>query len=281
MKFGRWYNVFTLCYSGDGGADGAAAGGTEGDGAAAGDGSDGAAAGGTVVPAAGKSKTFTQDEVNRVLAKERREHQQKTQRAIDELQALKTKVNITTQERADLESRIEELQGSISTKEELARQALAKESKKHTAELENLKTELGSWKGRYTESTISRALTDAAVEHKAIVPLQIAAILRPSTRLVEAVDAEGKPTGTYEAKVKLDDVDGDGKPVTLDLSVSDAVKRMREMELHQNLFQGDGTGGLGSQNRGKGKSGAPTSLNEAAHKGPEAYRKARKTQDLK
>jgi len=224
-------------------------------------------------------KTFTQDDVNKLLASEKREHQARTQRALDELNALKSKANITTKERQELEGRIDELNNALLTKDEIAKKDALKLQKKFEVEVAALSTDRETWRNRYTESTIMRSITDAAVEHKALVPSQIVAILRPSTRLIEAVDEEGKPNGKFDAKVKLEDVNDKGEPVTLDLTVAEAVKRMREMETHQNLFQSDGAGGLGSQNR-SGSKGKTVTLADAAKQGPEAYRKARKLSEL-
>ncbi len=65
----------------------------------------------------------------------------------------------------------------------------------------------------------------------------------------------------------------DGKPVTLDVSVKDAVKRMREMDEYANLFIGDGTGGTGGSTRNS--SGGNLNVAELA-KDPVKYREARK-----
>jgi len=225
-------------------------------------------------------KTFTQEQLNTLLAQERRNEQVKSQKLIDELNALKAKSNLTDQERSELEQRIADLQSTIGTKEELAKREMDKLKKKYEDENTALKSLSEGWKSRYTDSTINRAITDAAVEHQAFVPSQIVAILKPNARLMEGTDEDGKPNGEYTVMVKFQDVDDKGKKVTLDLSVRDAVKRMREIEEHQNLFKGDGSGGLGSRNRGTGSSKDQT-LADAAKQGPEAYREARKKQGIK
>jgi len=228
--------------------------------------------------ASGK-KTFSQEEVNSILAKEKRIQQSQTQKAIDELQALKKKASITAEERQDLDKRIESLQNDLMTKEQLAKKQSEKDRKRHQGEIEQLSAERDSWKSRFTDSTIKRSITDAAAENKAFHPQHIVALLQPNTQLIEVLNSDGDPTGQYEAKVNFADTDEKGKPVQLSLTVTEAVKKMREMEEHLNLFQGDGAGGLGSQNRGK--SGKEKTLSDAAKEGPEAYRKAREAQGLK
>ena len=227
---------------------------------------DAAAAGGT-------PKTFTQDDVNRLLAKEKRDAQTKQQKLVEELEALKTSANLTAEERTALETRIENLRQEYMTKEELTKREKDKLKKDMETSMQTLTTERDGWKNRYTDATIMRNITDAAAENKAYRPQQIVAILRSTTRLVEALDGEGKPTGELIPKVTLSDVDKDGKSVTLDLSVKDAVKRMREMGEYANLFVGEGTGGVGGQNRSGG--GPVGSLANVATD-PAKYREARR-----
>lgn len=226
--------------------------------------------------AARAGKTFSQEEINKILAEDRRKHQDQTKKALEELDALKAKSNITAQEREELETRIEGMRSELMTKEELASKEKNKVATQHRTEITDVTKDRDHWKGKFTESTIQRTITDAAVENDAHVPEQIVAILRPNTQLVEALDAEGKPTGDLIPKVKFSDVDKDGKPVTLELTIPEAVKRMREIEKYLNLFKGEGVGGLGSLSRPGGKD---LDIKELA-KDPKAYREARKKGDV-
>ena len=215
-------------------------------------------------------KSFTQDEVNAFLAKEKRTWNDKQQKMIDELEILKTKSTLTDEERTSLESRIETMKTELLTKEEIAKRDRDKLIKDHTSERENISKDRDAWKNRYSESLIVRSITDAAMAD-AFVPSQIVAILRPNTRLVEALDSDGKPTGDLVPKVTISDKDKEGKPVTLELSPSEAVKRMQDMPDYLNLFKGSGTGGVHGMTRPSGKQ---LDLKEAA-KDPVAYRKLR------
>ena len=259
---------------GDGGTGDGDGGTGDGDGGTG----DGGIGSGSTGSGSSTKTTFTQEEVNSILAKEKRKQQEQTRKALDELQALKKKANITAEERQELDKRIETLNNELLTKEQLAKKNAEKERKRHESEIQKITGERDSWKSRFTDSTIKRAITDAAAENKAFHPTHIVALLRPTTHLVEVLNSDGEPTGDYEAKVDFDDVDDKGKPVKLSLTVKEAVKKMREMEEHQNLFQGEGAGGLGSQNRGKG--GKQKTLADAAKEGPEAYRKMREQMGL-
>lgn len=222
------------------------------------------------------SKTFTQDDVNRLLAAEKRKHNQTTQRALDELQALRTKAELTDAERRELDTRIESLQGELLTKEELAKKERDKLVKSYEDQLAARQASSEQWQARYTESTIQRSLVDAAVGGNAFSASQIVAILKPSTRLVEVLDEDGKPTGDYTAKVKFADVDKNGKQVTLDLTPAEAVKRMREMDDYLNLFKGEGASGIGLPSRPSSK---PLDV-EVLARDPVAYRAARRSGKL-
>ena len=223
-----------------------------------------------------KKTNFSQEEVNTILAKDRRKHQVDLQTAVDELEAIKTKADLSKQERTDLDGRIEELQNQLLTKEELADKEKVKISRKHADTVKALEADVVEWKARFTTSTIDRAITDAASAHKAFANEQIVALLKPNTQLTEELDKEGGKTGNLVPRVQFQDTDKDGKPVTLDLAVGEAVKRMTEIDKYLNLFQGDGTGGLGASTKPGTK---PEDMSTLA-KDPAKYRAARKAGKL-
>ena len=72
--------------------------------------------------------------------------------------------------------------------------------------------------------------------------------------------------------VKFQDVDSKGRPVMVELSPSEVVKRMTEISEYQNLFKGKGTGGVGGSGSQQQQKGSLAAL----AKDPKAYREARK-----
>ena len=160
---------------------------------------------------------------------------------------------------------------SLRTKEELAQQEREKLIKNHNKEIEKLTSERDTWQKLYQSSTIETAITNASIEHQAFSPSQINAYLGPKTRLVEGLDEKGKPNGRWVPEVTFEDVK-DGKPIVLKLSPSEAVKRMKEMDEHVNLFKGEGESGL---NRFQQRKGKDLDLKTLASD-PKAYREARK-----
>jgi len=127
----------------------------------------------------------------------------------------------------------------------------------------------------YASSTIERSLQDAAITGEAIQPRQIVSILGNTTRLTEVLGEDGKPTGRYAPVVTFNDQDKEGKPVTLELSPGDAIKRMRELPEYGNLFKGTAKGGLGEGGGAAGSRGGQPAL-ESLMKDPAAYAKWRK-----
>lgn len=196
------------------------------------------------------------------------------QKALDELKAVQAKSTLTGEERSEMESRITQLSDDLLTKEELAAETAIRSSKKHADEMKVATDERDKWKKEYTDSTILRSITDAAVANEAFNPSQVTAILRDKSSLVDVLDSEGRPTGKLVTKIKFQDIK-DGQPVELDLSAADAVKRMTEQDSFGNLFKGKGTGGTGGNNAGGGKNIDPTKLS------PAEYKEYRKTIGLK
>lgn len=188
---------------------------------------------------------------------------------IAELEKLKSLNSLTQQERDKLQSQIKELERATMTKQEIAARERKEAEEKYNQELANTKQEVDVWKSRFMNSTIRREITDAAVQSKAYNPTQIVALLEGKTRLVEKTE-EGRTTGAFETRVTFEGRDKDGKPMQMDLSVSEAVAEMEKMSEYGNLFESGLKGGLGKNNA----PGKNVSLVEALSS-QEAYRKQR------
>ena len=224
---------------------------------------------------AAEEKTFTQEEVNTYLAKEKRKTQEAQRNLATQLEDAKSSSKLSQDDRDDLEKQIEVLQKQYMTGEERARQASEKMSKKHDEEFKLAQSDRDGWKVRYTEAVIDSAIIGAASVNKAVSPVQIAAMLKPATKLTEKLDDEGKPMGSYEPRVTFMDTDKDDKPVELDLTIPEAVKRMAELEQYGNLFEGSKVGGLGGRSGTKGRT---VDIAKIAVEDPALYRKLRKEQ---
>ena len=218
-----------------------------------------------------EGQTFTQDDLNKILAQEKRKHQSVTQKALQEVEALRKKSSLTEKERHDLDDRVEMLKSSLLTEQEKAKREADRLRKQHHERVTGLESERDTWKNRFTDSTIERSITDAAASNEAFYPRQIVAILGRDTRLVEDLDDQGQPSGRLVPKVRFTDRDKEGKSVVLELTPDEALKRMKEIPEYFNLFKAEGTGGAGLRSQ---PSGNKVDVRQLA-KDPAAYRKAK------
>jgi len=217
-------------------------------------------------------KVFSQKDVDRIVQSRLKKTTDEQKKLIGEINALKAKSDLTTEERKEWEERLETLNNSLLSEQELRAKELKRKEQEFTNVISEKDSEISKWQTMFTTSTITRALTDAAVEHKAFHPEQIVSLLDRKTRLVEDLH-DGKPTGRLVPKVRFEDTDDKGKPVTLDISPSEAIKRMTEIGKYQNLFEGKGTGGVGQRNHADGGKKPALALQA---KDPAAYIKGRR-----
>ena len=231
------------CFEGDGGAgDGADSGAAAGAGAGAGD---GAGAGG----AGGQQKTFTQDDLNRILAEDRRKHQTQLKQQEEKLQEVLKSQTLTEQDRKVLQENLAAVQGQLRSAEAAAAKEKQELEQQYQAKLVESAKKIQIWEGLYRESTVQRALQDAAVKNDAFSPSQIVTLLKPMTKLVEGVDpVANRPNGTYEVKVVMLDVNPKtGQQEEMTRTPEEAVARMKELpDLYGNLFKSGVVSGIGS-----------------------------------
>lgn len=197
-------------------------------------------------------KTFTQEDVNKIVTEDRKKLQAQVNKTVKELEDLKRSKTLSEKEKTGLQGRIDELQNSLLTKEQLAAKDREKLETTHKQTVQSLTTERDTWHNRFVKAQIEQAITSEANKHEAFDAADIIDKLWPSTRLAEDTDEDGKGTGIFFPKVKFNDLDQEGKSVTLDFTVEQAVKRMKEMPKFSHLFKSTAVGGIG-ENAGAGK----------------------------
>lgn len=230
-------------------------------------------------PPAGK--VFTQDELNKILADDRRKHQAaltKTEQTYKEL--LANNQQLSAKDRQTLEENLATIQGQLRTKEQQAALDRKQLEEEFNGKLTQAEQRAQGWESRYKESTVTRSIQDAAVSAEAFNHNQIVALLRPMTKLVEDVDAKsGKSTGQYKVMVEFPDVDATtGEAIMTSRTPDEAVKRMKELpETYGNLFRHNVVSGIGSNSStglAPGANGKPDLKKLASN--PEAFRKVLK-----
>ena len=215
-------------------------------------------------------KTFTKDEVEAIVQREKKKDQAKTKQAITELETLKRSKSLTEQEQTKLTEQINALQDQLLTKEELAKKEKEGIKSDYEAKVSDLQNQRDDWKSRFTQAEISRSITDAATAKKAFRAQDIHALLRPNTELEPELNEAGEETGRLVPKVNFESKDKDGKQVFLKLTPKEAVDQMYDdVEQFGHLFEPTSKAGLGSNNQR-----IPTrNIKTMSH---EEYRKQRK-----
>jgi hypothetical protein len=179
-------------------------------------------------------------------------------------------------ERLSLENKIEELQKMTMTADERARQKEGKLQEQYEEKISLLENDKESWKRRHTDLLVSNAILRAASVNKAVEPTQLLKMLKTDIRVVQKLDEDGKPIDDFDIRMDFPDTNKDGKPIELDLTVDEAVKRMTELPQYGNLFEGNKAGGTGGSNI-NGRTGKKIDVARLAKEDPAAYRELRKT----
>jgi uncharacterized membrane protein len=195
-----------------------------------------------VTPAPGNDdKKFTQAEVNKFLAEDKRKHKEQYSALEGSYKELLTNQNLTTEERDGLQARLEDVQKANRTKEQQAEFERKAAEEKYKGELKEARERADKWETMFKQETVTRSLQDAAGGADAYNPSQVVGLLQPMTSLK---DVEGVLT----PMVDFQDIDEKtGEPVTTLRTPADAVKRMQELpKIHGNLFRSNVVSGVGA-----------------------------------
>lgn len=223
--------------------------------------------------AAAKGKTFTQDQVNALIATDKRNLQQKNQQLVTQLQQIQESANLNSQEKEQLATQINDLQLQFQTKEQKAAEEVGTLRKKLETETKNLMTDRDGWKDRYSEEVRTRAITDAAVSGEAFNPSQVVALLKTNTRLVEEKDDKGI-VKNYKPVVRFTAFDEKGAAIELELSPTEAITRMKEdVARYGNLFKSKTAGGFGGQGNQGDAGDSKADISKMTHEQYRAWRK--------
>lgn len=238
-------------YDGDG--DGSGSAGGSGDGGA-GTGNTGAGTGTGGTDDKTNPLKFTkeqQDFINSLQAKHKRTVQEENKKLVAELEALKGRFQGTEAEKQALEARIETLRNEGLTKEQIAQQEYKKTQDKLNADLKKKDDEAKHWKTQFETFRINSALLEEAQKAKAYNPTQILDMFSSKTKLAPSFDADGKEIpGQFDIKMSV--VVG-GKQ--MEATPEEVFKLLREDRAYANLFESEGSGGLGlnaNNSRGTG-----------------------------
>ncbi len=193
-------------------------------------------------------RVFTQEEVNKFLADDRRKHTEKYQSLEGSYQELLKNQGLSQEDRDRLEQQLDDLRKQHRTKEQQLAFEKKEAEEKYQKEVEVLRKEKTTWEARYTESTIVQALQAAAIKHEAFNPQQVIVQLRGQTKLTDKLDHAGKPTGQLVPMVEMVvKNESSGVSEQLQMTPDEAVEYMKKNpEQWGNFFRSNVREGIGS-----------------------------------
>jgi len=203
----------------------------------------------TDAAAAAAGKTFTQEDLNRILAEDRRKHQVQLKEQAEKLETVLRNSQLTEQDRKVLQENLEAVKGQQRSAEAAAAKEKQELETAFQSKLVDAEKKSQIWEGLYRESMIGRSLQDAAVKGDAWQPGQIVTLLKPMTKLVACIDpTTNRPNGQYEVQIEMLDTDPKtGQQVMMNRTPEAAVARMKELpETYGNLFKSGVVSGIGS-----------------------------------
>lgn len=200
---------------------------------------------------------FTQEDLNKFLAEDRRKHQEKYKQLESSYQNILAVKGIGEEERNKLRVEFEDLQKTYRTKEQQMEFEKKQAALKYEAEMKSANEKAAHYESLYKNQVVDTSLTNAAVSGDAYQPAQIVSLLRPLTELRPQVDKDGRETGALVPMINLPDIDEKtGERITTLRTPEDAVKRMRELpKEYGNLFKSNVVSGVG---QGTGTGQMPT-----------------------
>lgn len=225
----------------------------------------------------GDTNYFTQDDLNRFLAEDRRKHKDRYKKLEGSYQKMLREGNLHKEQRQKMQQDLEDLQKAFRTKEQQAEYERRQQAEKYKSDLSQASEAAERWEHMYKDSMIERSLQDAAVSAEAFNPKQIVNLLKPATKMVDETDDEGVPVGKMTPKIDFEDIDEKtGERIATLRTPEEAVKRMRELPtLYGNLFKSNVVSGIGTGSATGGVTSGKGNIDKKRIT-PEQYRRLRK-----
>lgn len=204
-----------------------------------------------------------QEYINSLVAAEKRRVKDQVSSQISKAKEdvdLALKAKQTTEEQAQkYQSQLDEITSQLMSKEELAKREKLRLEQEHTQKMQEALKAKSELETKYQQTLVNHAIAAAVTEHKGLSAIQFELMFGRNAKLVD-----DKPIISFE------DRNTEGERIVSELHPSEALKRMRELpELYGNLFERDGSGGVGGNGTEPGKLGDgkvdPSSLSFAEY----------------
>jgi hypothetical protein len=169
------------------------------------------------------------------------------------LEALEKEAGEGSQAKAELEKLKLESMTAEERAQANAKKVIFEHEKKATIAIE----EANTWKSRFERSTIKNDIMSSFGDVKLCNPGQTAVLFEHEgqAKISEIVDADGKPTGQFEARVALMLEDKNGKQERVEGSASELFKRWIQLERNSHHIMNTMAPGSGSRSGGGNRTG--------------------------
>jgi ribosomal protein L11 methylase PrmA len=197
-------------------------------------------------------KTYTQEEFDRHMGGIRKKYEttigslkSAQEQLADQLKAAQSAPGLADEERQALQAQIESLESQYMTKQQLAEKAALQKEKTLQDQIAGLTESSTQWKTNYQNEVTRNQIYLESSKHEAHDPETMSRMLGPDITWKEVEREDGNGT-SFEPRVSFTDTDKDGKPVILELTVGQAMARMKELpERFGHLFKGELKAGIG------------------------------------
>ena len=179
-----------------------------------------------------KPATFTQEQVNTMLANNKKTLQADLAKKTQALQAAQSDVNLSQEERDALAIRIDDLESSLMTDKELAARDKKKAAGEYKVALEKSEASSKKWKGLHDSMLVETAITQASLieGQKAVSPGQLVSLFARDATVTEL-------DGKFSVQLAVNTVGEDGVAKVLTLAPDAAIKEYATRPEYLNLFE--------------------------------------------
>lgn len=203
-------------------------------------------------------ETFTQEQVNS-FNKKANDAAKAAKTEAEELRALNADLQnqqtMSSEEKEELQKRIKAFEDRDLSEAEKTARAVKKAQEDHETELTSAKENGQKWQKLFSTNRIESSIRKEASSgaNPASNADQFVDLLAHRTELVAVKNDDGNETGEFSPIVKgFRLIDEKGEEHSVDLTVTETIGHMREMEKYSNLFKDGSVPGTG-QKKTKGR----------------------------
>ena len=236
-------------------------------------------AAGSAAAGAGKKseeKMISQEIFNREAAKIRAQGKKETEALLQKFTEIQARLNLSEKEKEETALALEAIRTTGMTEKQKLEHQLQKIQDTTKAEIAKLSEDATSWQKRFEDQQLQTQIQSAVSANKGVDAEPFLALTKMWGTKITEIKIDDKNTGRYEARVMFPDTDKENKPIILDLTIDESVKRMSEIPKYKNMFnhgQTEGTG-LRTDQFGDGKAGQMPDFSKLTPQQYEAFCKA-------